>query len=733
MGFKRLQLTLIVLLTHCLPAQAAPDSDALWALCGATPDWARAPLSPNPELASERQAIHLFADTASVSETGESLLQGEVTLQRGTQWLSADNIKLDNQLGDVEVTGHIKATDEGFAVRGEAGKFNLNTREGLFSGVEYQIPPLHARGQADTMELKGLGLAYLTNAYYTTCNEGKRDWILSARTIRIDQEEEEGSARNVVLRFKNVPFFYTPYISFPISDKRKSGLLAPRIGTNEGGWDIETPYYLNLAPNRDLTLTPRFLQYRGVQLKSDLRYLNRRSRGELRLSNIEDDIYGSDRWSAGYQHSGALSRHLNINIAAAAVSDETYFQDLGTSLELSSITHLERRADLRYSRRYWDLLLRAQGYQSVSETLADQSKPYQRLPQLKLTGDLPEGPLRLRYQLNAEWVRFDRANSTVGDRLDIMPALSAPLIGASYFLIPKIKGRYTQYTLEDSAQNPIELERSLPISSLDSGLIFERQAGADLRQTLEPRLFYLHTPYREQGQIPVFDTGKLDFNFNQLFRDDRFSGADRVGDAQRLSMALTSRLISKQRGDELFRASLGQILYFRDRRVVLPGDTVQSEQRSDLAAELSTQPTPQWTLRTSMLWDSERRNTDRASSQLQYRRDHRRVVNLAHRYRRSDFEQMDISFAWPVTDHWKSVGRWTYSLNDNQDIETFAGVEYESCCWAVRVVGRRYITGADQEYNQSLYFQLVLKGLTSLGENLDEFLQRGILGYETDY
>ena len=339
--------------------------------------------------------------------------------------------------------------------------------------------------------------------------------------------------------------------------------------------------------------------------------------------------------------------------------------------------------------------------------------------------------LGLDYSLNTEWVQFQHNDLVTGTRLDVMPGISLPLVTPGAFAIPSIKGRYTAYQLDDSLPaDQREPDRSVSIFSLDSGLIFERSASQRTRQTLEPRLFYLYVPYMAQDDLPVFDTNEYDFSFGQLFREERFSGPDRVSDADQLTLALTTRVLDNASGRERFRASLGQILYFEDRRVTLPGKPVETREESDLAAELAATLGRHWSARGSLLWDPETEQTSRASTRIQYRRHGEQVINLGHRFRDDDFEQGELSFAWPVAQRWSSVGRWVYDIDNRRSQEAMAGLEYESCCWAARLVSRRYITDGGTEYNNGVYFQLVLKGFTSVGNDIEDLLEEGILGYE---
>ncbi|HSP00631.1 MAG TPA: LPS assembly protein LptD, partial [Thioalkalivibrio sp.] len=335
---------------------------------------------------------------------------------------------------------------------------------------------------------------------------------------------------------------------------------------------------------------------------------------------------------------------------------------------------------------------------------------------------------------------FERDNTLTGQRLDLMPALSLPLRRSYGFFTPRVKYRYTSYQLQDAAPGQdTRPDRGVPITSLDAGLFFERPLANGGLQTLEPRLFYLYVPHRDQDALPVFDTGRRDFSFDQLFLDDRFTGADRVGDANQLTLALTSRRIDPMSGQERFRASVGQILYFDDRQVTLtPSETPATDNRSSLVAEAALRMAREWSARGAIQWDPHGEQTELATAQLQYRGSGRRIANLGYRLREDplrpdrELEQIDLSAAWPLNARWNMVGRYNYSLRDERDVEVLAGLEYESCCWRASMVARRYLTaGVEREYNSGIYFQLTLKGLAGLGTGLQELLGESIRGYET--
>jgi LPS-assembly protein len=707
-----------------------------WALC--TPDMApvHAPASPAGD-----PRIQLFANEARVDRLGVSVFRGNALLSQDGRTLAADELRFQESTGYAEAAGNVIFDDGDLRMETHRGHLYMDSQEGAFEGAIYRYRPMHARGEAGDVQRLGPDRVRLTGASYTTCDPGNNDWILRARQVDLDQATGEGRARDVSLRFKGVPLFYTPYISFPIDDRRKSGFLYPSLGSSDAsGLDLAIPYYWNIAPHRDATLTPRIMGERGLMLGGELRYLNPQNQGVLNLEYLDDQDYGDERGSLAFRHRGQPLERTTVDVRLNAVSDRDYLSDLGNSLQVASATHLENRADLRYGGNGWSLLGRLQGYQTVDPAIPSESRPYQRMPQLVFRSGVPGISGAVEGNLRAEWVAFNRRGTITGQRLDLMPTLQLPLRRVYGFVTPGIKYRYTAYRLSGTdAGQPSNPDRALPIVSLDSGLFFDRTLADNRLHTLEPRLYYLYVPYHDQDDLPLFDSGRMDFSFDQLFRDARFSGGDRVGDANQLTLALTSRLIDTGSGEERLRASVGQILYFDDRRVTLEsGADPATQGSSSLVAEAALRMARDWYTRGAVQWDPHREQTELATAQLQYRGPGRRIANLGYRLREDplrperDLEQVDVSAAWPLSARWDVVGRYNYSLLDNRTVEMLAGFEYQSCCWRAQLVGRRYLTtGGEREYNNAIYFQLVLKGLAGLGTGLEGLLGESIRGFES--
>lgn len=660
------------------------------------------------------------------------VLEGNVVIERGDERLRADTVVYDKRRNRAEAEGDVILRQPGLEIRGSSGYTQIRGERGEFNDTRYALPDYNARGEAKRIERIDASVSRLEQATYTTCPTERRDWELKSRDVKLDQGAGTGTAKHVRLELKGVPVLYAPWLSFPIDRRRKSGFLLPSVGSAlETGTDARIPYYWNIAPNRDATITPRYMEKRGVQLQGEYRYLYRRSEGELQFAHLpEDDLFKDDRSLFSYRHQGRLER-LYVDADLNHVSDERYFEDLGDSLSLSSITHLQQRVDLRYSYQRWSLLGRLQAFQP----LAGAGESYRRLPQLLARADLPSRARPVVYHAYAEAVNFEHAEDRVsGTRLDLKPGISLELHRPAWSLIPTLSLRHTRYALtEPQAGQPQDPSRTTPIFSVDGTLFLERDTGLGGRQflqTLEPRLYYLYVPFDEQDDLPRFDTARLDFSFAQLFRDNRFSGADRQGDANQLGLALTTRYLERDSGRERLRAGIGQIVYFRDREVTLvSSEPPQTVGRSSLVGELSAAVWPHARAEAGLQWDPHDERAEKAVVSYHYERGNRRILNAAYRFRRDDLEQTDVSLLWPLGRRWHVLARWNYSLRDERTLEGFAGLEYDACCWAVRLVGRQYVNDAEGEENQAVYLQLVLKGLGRLGENVDTLLERAVLGY----
>lgn len=696
----------------------------------------------DPELTLSRELtlqgpVDVMAERVELSRTEPSVLEGNVEIRTGNRYLGADRVRYDPATGDVQAEGDVRFGDPQLEVSGTLATFDSDLGGGRLSNTEFTLKGTDGRGAAARIERRPNDVLELEGVTYTTCpaeGPGADDWLLSAPFIQIDRGNEVGVARKVRVEFKGVPILYAPYLSFPLSQERKSGFLPPDVGTSRrSGTDIAFPYYWNLRPNIDLQTTPRLLTSRGVQLGNELRYLLPRSRGTVNGEYLpNDEQTNEDRRLASIEHTTRFSDALRLDANVAAVSDGEYFQDLGRSLSAASITHLERRVDVDWRRGAWRVLGRFQNFQTLDDTIARTDRPYERAPQLVALAEWPDAPLGLEARLWSELANFERDDGVTGQRLDLLPEIALPFSHRGLHFTPSVAIEHTRYDLSDTEPGADDAPtRTAPIVNLDTRAVLERTVGRSNRiQTLEPRARYTYIPLRDQDELPVFDTGEPDFNFVQIFRDNRFTGSDRLGDANQLALGITSRLIDGTTGDEYLNATLGQIVYFDEPEVGLPGEPPETDDLSDLLAEVRLRVSDRWNADVGYQWDPERTRADKSAVRFQYRLWRDGVVNLGYRFRRADLEQTDISFALPVGPRFEIVGRWNYSLPETETLERFLGFEYQSCCWAARFVTRRYVSTRNGDIEHSIFLQLELKGLSSIGSPADTLLEHGILGYD---
>lgn len=712
------------------PGEKEPDR---WALCPPAPQSPAFTPSENPG------EIDLQADTAQASDGNVFTLEGNAVVLYGQQRLEAEHITYRQDENKLTAAGNIHFMAPGLIIEGEEGSFYPDMDKGSLKDITYALTDKHGRGSADVLNLKSRDIQHLEQASYTTCPPDNHDWLLSAKQVDLDQADGTGTARQAKLAFKGVPFLYTPYITFPIDDRRRSGLLIPRIGqTEQTGTDISIPYYWNIAPDKDATIMPRYMSDRGLMMEGQFRYLNAHNSGILSAEYLpsDDDFDNKDRSLISIRHSGNPWPRMKTRLVASNVSDDRYFEDFGISLIQTSQSNLERTAEADYHGTWWDLGLKMQDFQTIDPAQGRRERPYKQLPTVVFDGAPQQRLLGLKFSTHAEVNYFKHTDSDVvkGTRIDVQPRVSLPVHRAAWYIDPAVSLRHTSYNLDNAADGEDDgPSRTMPVVSLDAGSFFERTSHwgqTDFIQTLEPRLFYLYVPDKNQGDIPVFDTGDYDFNFWTLFRENRFSGPDRMGDANQLALALTTRFLDPDNGVQRFSASLGSLLYFRDREVTLPGEPVATDDSSNIIGEAVLNLARNWRVKSELQWNPHDSQTARNDNHLQYRAGPRKLVNLAYRFRDGIQEQTDVSFLWPLSQSWHTVGRWYYSLEDRKTIEILGGLGYESCCWGAQIVGRSFINSDGDTRTNAIFFQLELKGLSKLGKNIDNVLEQDILGYD---
>ena len=733
-------------LLTCLLAMPAPApagvlgeraDDYQWRLC---PPARMVPVRPEySDAATNPDAIEIRADTSRIVQDGVSQFTGDVEIVKGGQSVRAEVVNYDDTTGVFTAEGRAHLWNAGMIWSGESATYDSNSEVSELDTGRYWLLDGRGRGFATSLRNdKQNDITVLENVEYSTCPLSDEVWRMSAGRIKLNHRIDRGSATHAVLRVRDVPVFYFPYLNFPLSDKRKSGFLAPQLGTtNQSGFDARTPYYWNIAPNRDATITPRLLSDRGIMLENEVRYLHRDYDGRANVEYLPGDNLrgGADRSLFGLTHRQLFfNRRGRLFVTLNNVSDDEYFEDFGSNIAVTSQRFLEREINYRYRARgtYFQGIL--QGYQIIDPTIPDLAKPYRLLPKLQGRTNFYLGR-GFASALAAETVYFDRDFGLTGARLDVAPSLQYRFYRPYVDIRPQLTVRHTEYFLDDPDNVYDDREsRTLPILSIDANLFAERDLvvfGRRHLQTLEPRLYYLLVPHVGQDDIPRFDGGLLETSFRSIFRDNRFSGGDRVGDANQLTAAVTSRILDTEDGRELGHVSFGQIYYFRDREVTLPGRTEIDDSVSELVFEGAANLGLDWNLRGILLWDPNQPRTEKAAFSLRYNPNLDTVVNLSYRLRRArtDVEQTDFSFRLPVMENLALVGRWNFSLPERRSLETVGGLEYESCCWGLRVVARRFLRNAEGQFETGIFMQVQFRGLGGVGQDSASLLNRGIPGY----
>ncbi|MCL5060027.1 MAG: LPS-assembly protein LptD [Candidatus Thermoplasmatota archaeon] len=680
----------------------------------------------------------LFLTADRIESTAPNVIEasGNVEARQAGQNFFANWLRYDTTLNSVEARGQVRLEQPALLVSGDSLKLDLDDYSGELTRPVYRFTAQPGRGDAERIDFIDENRFKLQDATYTTCPVDNDDWFLKVADLDIDKTRNVGTARNASLNFLGVPILYAPWMDFSLNNERKTGVLAPTIGTTErSGLDILVPYYLNLAPNYDATLYPRLLSKRGVQLGGEFRYLLDDARGENRLEYLpNDNEAGRSRWSVALNNTYRVNANTQAGMQFNRVSDDDYFRDLSNLISVTSLSHLNREAWVTTQRANWSAELRAQSFQTLQDsTAAPIVEPYARLPHARLgmTKTLGNG---LEFKLDSEATRFAHPTRTEGTRVLAYPTLRLPLANSFGFLTPQLGWHSSYYALDDSVPEQ-RITRNLPIFSLDSGVTFDRPfrfAGQDYEQTLEPRAYYVLAPFRDQDAIPVFDTSPLDFSYAQMFTENQFIGGDRINDANQMTLAVTSRFVEADSGLERLQLTLGQRYYFSAQQVTLPGVAPRTSNATDLLAAVSGQITRDWRIDTAWQFDTQNGTTIRQNLGASYRPGPGRALNFNYRFIDQTTEQIDLSGQWPLGDRWYGMFRYNYSFQDDKLVEGLAGVEYNGGCWAVRAVFQRLATKVDQS-TDALFFQLELNGMGRLGANPLDVLKQSVPGYRPSH
>ncbi len=702
----------------CSVAAAQESSDSVALSC---PKPAIGPVVPS---APDRSAapIILYAMELDARNEGLAEVRGHVEMYRADQYLSTEHLIYNSKTKEITLPGAVAYTDQQVWVNGQQAHYNFENESGSFTLIDYGLTGSSANGTAESIELSGGHTSQLHHIVYTTCPGEKPDWELSARELELKHEEGYGIARGAKLTFKGIPILYTPWFTFPIDDRRKSGFLYPGFAnTSDNGFEFGIPYYWNIAPNHDATIEPRYITNRGFVLAAEYRFLTSKTRGFMDFDYLPDDKKtGEHRYHYRFQHRARPFKRWRTALVLERVSDQQYFLDFGSSLFQTSTQFLRSSMVVTGVGRYWNFEMLADDFQIIDDSIKPQNEPYRRVPRLAFWTDVPLFNSGLSFGLDSKLVYFDRDFGTTGARFDIFPKIYWEHFSAWGFFKPSVGYRYTSYDLDRAVDDGNSARDSSPdrgtaIANLDAGLYFDRITRKGNNQTLEPRLYYLYVPFENQDDLPNFDTGEFTFGFSQLFNTNRFAGADRQGDTNQLSIALTTRTFNSNSGREQWRLSFGQIFYFSPQKVQLENQPEVDDNVSPFIAELAWQPFNRLTTIAGLQYDWEENRVDVGSVGMRWSGKKGARIGFEYRFRRDRLDQFDFRFFWPINERWRVLSHLNYSFADNDVLEIQGGVEYESCCWAVRTVLRRYLKNREGDHRDGIYFELNLKGLASLG------------------
>ena len=679
-----------------------------------------------------KDAIYLEADKGEIRLQGTSTLNGNVIIQQNNTVFQADNALINRKDSQVIAKGNVVLSDTYFELKSPLINYNLNNSSGTINDAEYALGTEGARGKSSLIKLLDKNNLQLNKATFTSCPINKESWHFASSDIRLNKETQIGTAKNVTFNVGKVPIFYFPWLKFPINNQRLSGFLSPsvRLQNNAG---ITIPYYFNLAPNYDATVSLTTIEDRGYQINTEFRYLSKKHKGELTYNFIPNDESYNDEKRDYFKitHKTKVNKKTNIKLDAEGVSDEEYFDDFSSSLETSTRPALERRLEILQKQDSWTFSAALEDYQ----VLDIDEDPYSKLPEFKLRYEPKKGPKDLKLQVDSEITYFDKEDSITGTRADVKAKLSKKWGKDSWYFKPSLSLSHTLYSLDNTIDES-HIKRTLPTFSLDSGLFFDRDItkktlNDSYTQTIEPRLFYTYTPYKDQNNIPIFDTARTNFSeSNQLFLENRFTGKDRIADTNQLTFAVSSRIQDRNNGNEIFKATIGQVFNFNDRKVTLPGGTILTGKRSDLLLELTGRVNDRFRLASTINLRSDDRSISNYDLRLNYQDQKKRIANLSFRKLNTELEQISFSGALPINDKWSMVASVDQDTKNDRNLESLLGVEYQDCCWKTRLVVKRYLTSDNISYENPVFIEFELKGLGNIGKSASRQIKEKIYGYD---
>jgi len=690
--------------------------------------------NPDPEV------TEIEADLLQRDETKLMRFSGQVRLERGDQRVEAEQISYDQQSELFEARGNVIFEKPDLRLTTDQLNFDQINDSGVFDAASFELSDRHARGNASNVVILDKSRSRFTDILYTTCDPGDRDWYFASDELEINDETGLGVAHHATIYFQEIPIFYLPYFQFPIDDRRITGVLTPTFLTSSANNShLSVPIYWNIAPNFDTTFVPAWYPDRGLLYNSEHRYLFPHHRGQLEYSRIEDSSTSETRWFKKWQHTADYTdTNLTGSLLLQKVSDNDFFGDFNQLIPGSdTIDYLDRHLQLTHAGSSWRSSLLWQNYQTVDSTIAIASQPYQRLPQLTVNSQFQRQENGLQFNIQNELVRFKRDESINGDRTHLTPTLNWLSNDSWYFFQPQLQYDLTEYSLENNTLGDNSIDRILPIASIDSGLFFERSMGPDegWLQTLEPRLYFAHIPFKNQAEIPDFDTSILADSYANFFRANRFLGADRIGDTDQVTFGLGSHIYDTD-GAQLFYAGIAQVFYAENRKVSL-SNTIDERKKSNIVAQIDVNPTPYLKIGAALVYNEELKELTQKNYTANWAKDgfaaNAEYYFTANQTGDRTLEQRSYSVAYPVNELWTVVAKQHKSLLFNKPVENLFGLSYESCCWGLKILASQVSDSNFIETTTGLFFELTLKGLTQAGDNVNNHLLTAIPGYKTRF
>lgn len=721
--------------------------DAPWGMQLA-PQLEERPLQPG-----QKPATFVLGDTTSGTTDQDMAAKGSAEVRRNTVVIKADALHYDQDTDMADAYGSVHVVNNGNSFVGPEAHMRVDSSEGFMTAPKYHFNVTGGSGSAERVDLLDNERSVFTKGTYTACAcADDPAWYIKGSEFDFDTGADEGVAHNGVLFFQGFPVFASPWLSFPLSGERRSGILPPTFSvSSSNGFELSVPYYFNIAPNRDLTLTPRLISKRGVQLQSTFRYLSPTYSGSITGEFLPDDhLTKTNRYALYIQHNQNFGNGFGGYIYYNKVSDNTYPEDLSSSVnQFMNGTQLlyQQEAGLTYNNGPWSVLAREQHWQTLTPSVA----PYGREPQLNVKyAKYNVGGFDYGAEADYTNFRITTADMTEGQRVMFNPYLSYSVVGPGYFVTPKVQWHFASYNLNHlsaadvAAGTPKNFTESIPTLSFDTGLIFDRSVrlfGQDYIQTLEPRLYYVYTPYRSQQSAPLFDTAESDFGLAEIFTPNTFVGNDRIADANRLTAALTTRFIDAATGDERARFVIAQQYYFQDQRVTLqPTQTSAQATHSDLIAGASFKLGAGFASETAFQYNADNNQLVKTSVGFGFSPATGKVINVAYRYTRANttldntpINQVLISGQWPLAHRVYGVGRFNYDLGGHRIVDGLVGLQYDADCWTLGAGIQRYANGLNTSgQNQSstrFLAQLTFKGLSSVDNGLMTAFRSSVAGY----